>query len=155
MKPSSSGRHWGCAAALICASLATATQADVVFEDEPTAPSLTSAQKATASSAAAAMPFPIQVAGQPAVKPGWIVRSGSLLRETLSEWCKQEGWAIVWNLSDKEDFRLEAGHVYPNDFKSAVAELINSLPAKVRIRVELRPDNSPPLLYVTKDEGGI
>lgn len=87
------------------------------------------------------------------VKESWIVKPGSLLRDTLREWSKKSGWSLVWGLSDQNDFRLETGNSYEGDFKAAIFGLINSLPATVRIRAELRTDNVPPLLYVTNEEG--
>ena len=82
------------------------------------------------------------------------VKPGSFLRETLQEWSARAGWSFYWGLGDDVDFRLEVGANYPSDFKAAVYKLFSSLPESIRIRAELRVDNSPPLLYVTRDEGG-
>lgn len=84
----------------------------------------------------------------------WSVVSGSYLRDTLQEWATKAGWSLVWGLSEKEDFRLETGSSYSGDFKNGVRDLINALPARVRIHAELRPDNTPPLLHVTRNEEG-
>ena len=84
----------------------------------------------------------------------WTVVSGSYLRDTLQEWSEKAGWSFVWGLSGAEDFRLEAGNVYIGDFKDGVRDLINALPARVRIHAELRPDNTPPLLHITRGEEG-
>lgn len=83
----------------------------------------------------------------------WNVKSGNLLKETLTDWTAQAGWSLAWMLGENEDFRLEAGDTYKADFKTAVHGLINSLPPTVRIRAELRSDNTPPLLYVIREEG--
>lgn len=97
----------------------------------------------------------VKVAGPPQAPAQviWLAKSGSFLRDTLGEWSLKSGWSLVWGLSDEEDFRLETGNSYPGDFKKAVFDLIESLPLTVRIRVELRPDNTPPLLYVIREEG--
>lgn len=87
------------------------------------------------------------------IESAWTVKPGSLLRESLQEWTTKAGWSLVWGLSEQDDFRLNSGNSYDGDFKTAVVGLINSLPATVRIRVELRTDNVPPLLYVTTEEG--
>jgi hypothetical protein len=81
------------------------------------------------------------------------VKPGSFLRETLHEWATRAGWSFFWGLGDDVDFRLEVGNSYPGDFKSAIYGFFGSLPANLRIRAELRLENSPPLLYVTRDEG--
>jgi hypothetical protein len=86
--------------------------------------------------------------------PALEVKPGSYLRETLLEWSARAGWSLYWGLGDDVDFRLEVGATYPSDFKAAVYKLFSSLPESIRIRAELRVDNSPPLLYVTRDEGG-
>lgn len=86
--------------------------------------------------------------------PAWEVRSGAHLRATLDEWAMRSGWSFVWGLPADADFRFGAGNTYVGEFKSAVTDLINSLPPTVRIRVELRPDNMPPLLYVTSQGEG-
>ena len=84
----------------------------------------------------------------------WVVKSGDFLKDTLAEWVTKAGWSLVWSLGEREDFRVNTGDVYESDFKTAVHSLFDSLPPTVRIRAELRPDNDPPLLYVTRDEGG-
>jgi len=84
----------------------------------------------------------------------WSVVPGSYLRDTLQEWATKAGWSLVWGLSEKEDFRLETGSSYAGDFKNGVRDLINALPARVRIHAELRPDNTPPLLHVTRNDEG-
>lgn len=86
--------------------------------------------------------------------PTWEVRSGAYLRATLDEWAMRAGWSFVWGLPEDADFRFGAGNSYVNEFKGAVTDLINSLPPTVRIRVELRTDNMPPLLYVTSQGEG-
>lgn len=83
----------------------------------------------------------------------WSIKSGTMLRDALLEWSVKAGWSFVWGLPEQDDFRLNSGNSYGEDFRAAVTELINSLPATVRIRVELRTDNVPPLLYVTNEEG--
>lgn len=97
------------------------------------------------------------VAATPLTKSGprveWVVKAQSHLRETLREWATEAGWDVWWALPEQDDFRAEAGDTYKGDFKSAVRGLFDSLPAQIRIRAELRPDNVPPLLFVTRDEG--
>lgn len=83
----------------------------------------------------------------------WSIKSGTLLRNALLEWTVKAGWSFVWGLPEQDDFRLNSGNSYGEDFRAAVTGLINSLPATVRIRVELRTDNVPPLLFVTNEEG--
>lgn len=83
--------------------------------------------------------------------PMWRVKDGAYLSDTLRDWAKVSGWAVVWRMSEQEDFRMDAGNLYQGEFKKAVADLFNSLPPSVRLHAELRPDNVPPLLYVTRD----
>lgn len=84
----------------------------------------------------------------------WQVRSGDLLSQTLKDWSAKAGWALVWDFPEKDDFRLGASNVFHADFKSAIYSLINSLPASVRIQVNLHQENSPPLIHVMSEEGG-
>lgn len=104
-----------------------------------------------------AIPAPIVVAPVAPPPPPpletWTATSGSLLSDTLSAWSKQAGWAFVWGMSEKEDFRMDAGNTYAGDFKTVVTSLINSIPPHIRIRAELVTDNIPPLLYINKEEG--
>lgn len=97
---------------------------------------------------------PKPAAPLPPPEVAWAVVSGSYLRDTLQEWSAKAGWSFVWGLSETEDFRLEAANVYVGDFKDGVRDLINALPARVRIHAELRPDNTPPLLHITRNEEG-
>lgn len=83
----------------------------------------------------------------------WEVKSGANLRATLQEWSTNAGWTLVWGLPDDADFRFDTGNIYVKDFKATIHDLFNSLPHTVRIRAELRPDNIPPLLYITNQEG--
>lgn len=96
--------------------------------------------------------FPSPPPAPPAV--AWSAVSGSYLRDTLQEWADKAGWSFVWGLSPTEDFVLGTSDVYVGDFKYGVRNLINSLPARIRIHAELRPDNTPPLLHITRDEEG-
>ena len=83
---------------------------------------------------------------------GWEARAGVNLRETLGKWTADAGWALVWDYEG--DLEMRAGSTFQGDFKAAVAGLFNALPQSIRIRAELRPDNAPPLLYVTRDAAG-
>lgn len=82
----------------------------------------------------------------------WTVKPASYLQDTLREWATKAGWSLVWGLSDKEDYRLDTGNNYPGDFKTAVKALFDSMPEKVRIYVELRPQNTPPLIFINRDD---
>ncbi|MCX7173825.1 MAG: TcpQ domain-containing protein [Proteobacteria bacterium] len=84
----------------------------------------------------------------------WVVMPGASLKETLHGWTAQAGWVLVWELGERDDFTTGAGDTYAVDFKAAVRALFDALPARIRIRAVLHPDNEPPLLYVTRDEGG-
>ena len=95
---------------------------------------------------------PVMAAMSPLV-PTWIVKKNGLLSETLQGWSHRAGWSLVWSMPNGQDFRLNTGNSYSGDFTSAVKGLINSLPSSVHIQVQLRPDNTPPLVYVTNDEG--
>jgi len=83
----------------------------------------------------------------------WQVRSGSYLHDTLAEWTTKAGWGFEWAMPPDQDFRMGASDTYEGDFKTVIKTLIDALPQGVRIRAELRPDNSPPLLYVSAEEG--
>lgn len=91
--------------------------------------------------------------GENTTQASWVVKPGALLQDTLTEWTSQAGWAFVWGLPEKEAVRLQAGNTWHGDFKAAIYELIDSLPPTIRIRVVLAPENIPPLLHVTRDEG--
>jgi len=83
---------------------------------------------------------------------GWEAKAGVKLRETLGKWTTDAGWALVWDYDG--DLEMRAGSTFHGDFKAAVAGLFDALPQNIRIRAELRPDNAPPLLYVTRDPAG-
>ncbi len=94
--------------------------------------------------------------GVPTLDPAvgeWAVTAGASLRETLGAWGAKANWSLVWLTGEQSDYQLMAAHVFHTDFKSAVRGLFDSLPGTVRLRAELRPDNSPPLVFVTRDEG--
>jgi hypothetical protein len=116
----------------------------------PMAAALPSPALRSASAESASAPASAPSSGGPALE----VKPGSYLHETLLEWSARAGWSLYWGLGDDVDFRLEVGAKYPSDFKDAVHKLFDSLPESMRIKAELRVDNSPPLLYVTRDEGG-
>lgn len=83
----------------------------------------------------------------------WNIKSGETIRSAVQEWAQRAGWHLVWQLEDREDFRFLAGNRFSGDFKSAVYGLFNSLPLDVKVRAELRPDNTPPMVLITRDEG--
>jgi len=83
----------------------------------------------------------------------WTVRPASYLQDTLREWAKKAGWSVVWGLGEHEDFRFETGNSFEGDFKTAVTTLFDSMPNKIRIHAELRPDNTPPLIFVNREDG--
>ncbi len=90
--------------------------------------------------------------GAGAKEGGWEAKAGVNLRETLGKWTADAGWALVWDYEG--DLKMRAGSIFHGDFKAAVAGLFDALPQYIRIRAELRPDNAPPLLYVTRDAAG-
>jgi len=82
----------------------------------------------------------------------WVAKNGGYLRETLKEWTTRAGWGLAWALGDDDDIHLGGGDTYRADFQSAVTDLFNSLSGNIHIRAKLVPDNTPPLLYVTRDD---
>lgn len=83
----------------------------------------------------------------------WQVASGSSIRNAVTEWSQRAGWAFVWGLDEKEDFLFQTGNKFTGDFRTAIYGLFNSLPTDVKVRAELRPDNTPPMVLITRDEG--
>lgn len=83
----------------------------------------------------------------------WAVKRSSYLHETMRQWANRAGWTLVWGLGENEDLRMEAANNFQGDFKTVVADLFNSFPASVRINAELRPDNSPPLIFINREDG--
>lgn len=83
----------------------------------------------------------------------WTIKRESYLHETLREWSARAGWTLVWGLGENEDLRMDAGNDFRGDFKTVIKELFNSFPAGVRINAELRPDNSPPLIFINHQDG--
>ena len=96
----------------------------------------------------AAIPAP--VAAPPEI---WAVKRSSYLHETMRQWATRAGWSLVWGLGENEDLRMDAGNNFQGDFTTAVSQLFNSFPASVRINAELRPDNSPPLIFINREDG--
>jgi hypothetical protein len=83
----------------------------------------------------------------------WPIKKSSYLHETLRQWTARAGWTLVWGLGEHEDLRMEAGNDFRGDFKTVITDLFNSFPASVRINAELRPDNTPPLIFINRDDG--
>lgn len=83
----------------------------------------------------------------------WNVKSGDYLRETLSDWVARAGWNLVWAAGDKDDFQFLGSNTFHSSFKDAVTDLFASFPSNIHLRNEMRIDNDPPMLYVTRDEG--
>ncbi|WP_137922300.1 TcpQ domain-containing protein [Hydrogenophaga sp. 2FB] len=83
----------------------------------------------------------------------WQIQSGSSIRAAITDWSQRAGWQFVWDLDDREDFQFLAGNRFTGDFRAAVYGLFNSLPLDVKVRAELRPDNTPPMVLITRDEG--
>ncbi len=87
------------------------------------------------------------------VEQDWNIKAGDTIRTSVQEWAQRAGWHLVWQLEDREDFKFLAGNRFSGDFKAAVYGLFNSLPLDVKVRAELRPDNTPPMVLITRDEG--
>lgn len=87
------------------------------------------------------------------VEQDWNIKAGDTIRTSVQEWAQRAGWHLVWQLEDREDFKFLAGNRFAGDFKAAVYGLFNSLPLDVKVRAELRPDNTPPMVVITRDEG--
>lgn len=81
----------------------------------------------------------------------WIVKDGDSVKGVLREWGERAGWDVVWDYEG--DLHAKAGLSMQGDFKYAVRELFAAFPISIKIRAELRQDNTPPLLYITRDEG--
>lgn len=94
---------------------------------------------------------PVAVDAPPAPLPAWEVKTGGWLRDTLADWSKREGWQLSWGLPLEQDFSFKGENTFYGDFPKAVTDLIHSLPASVHLRVQLVPDNKPPMVYVTAD----
>lgn len=97
--------------------------------------------------------FPLGSSSAVPASMSWLLKRGSFLREALQEWADQAGWALVWHMPDKEDFRFDSDNRFSGDFKDAVIGLFDALPASIQIFAELRPDNVPPMLYITREQG--
>jgi len=85
----------------------------------------------------------------------WVLTPGSSLRDTVGKWAKQAGWTVVWNVRDEQsqedrDFTLHGGLKAEGDFTTAITKLFEALPNSADVRAELRADNEPPMLYVTR-----
>lgn len=83
----------------------------------------------------------------------WQIQAGSSIRAAITDWSQRAGWQFVWELDEREDFQFMAGNRFTGDFRAAVFGLFNSLPQDVKVRAELRPDNTPPMVLITRDEG--
>lgn len=100
---------------------------------------------------------PLKISVKEEVKqPVWIVKPGSNLRAVVSEFARTAGWADEWDFKDAQtledkDFVLGAGMRIEGDFKTAIRAIFNALPAKVKIRAELVPDNDPPTIYIVRE----
>lgn len=132
-----------------------AAQTSLPVTPPPLAPLAPATAATTAVAPLIAPPAPVVALVAVATPPAavWSVKSGDLLSDTLREWSKKAGWAYFWDVPEKSDFRLGASNQYLGEFKVGVTDLFKSLPTSVRVRVELRADNTPPLLYVTQEEG--
>jgi len=100
---------------------------------------------------APALPLP----PPPAVVPVevWQVKRASYLHETMRQWAARAGWTLVWGLGEHEDLRFEAENKFYGDYKTVITKLFDSFPPSVRINAELRPDNSPPLIFINREDG--
>lgn len=83
----------------------------------------------------------------------WVIASGGSIRAAVTEWSQRAGWQFVWGLEEREDYQFNAGNRFTGDFRTAIYGLFNSLPLDVKVRAELRPDNTPPMVLITRDEG--
>ncbi len=148
----------GMALPLLASAQSIIEKTDLPYLVKPEIQFVIEAPKKDAAAQSDVLTFVIDTPEPPAPLPppevAWTVVSGSYLRDTLQEWSAKAGWSFVWGLSSAEDFRLEAANVYIGDFKDGVRDLINALPARVRIHAELRPDNTPPLLHITRNDEG-
>lgn len=83
----------------------------------------------------------------------WVIQSGQTIRNSVQSWADRAGWQLVWSLDEREDFEFLAGNRFTGDFRAAIYGLFNSLPLEVKVRAELRPDNFPPMVLISRDEG--
>jgi len=83
----------------------------------------------------------------------WVIEAGNTIRNSVQSWADRAGWQLVWSLDEREDFEFLAGNRFTGDFRSAIYGLFNSLPLEVKVRAELRPDNFPPMVLISRDEG--
>ena len=98
--------------------------------------------------------FDAPPAAQPLAPPEiWAIKRSSSLHQTLGHWSDRAGWTLVWGLGENEDMRVEACNNFQGNFQTAVTDLFNSFPASVRINAELRPDNTPPLIFINREDG--
>lgn len=86
----------------------------------------------------------------------WEIRANSSLQKTLEAWCKQAGCQLLWNFRDEQtnevkDLVVGGGMRTTGGIADALRELFKSLDEDARIKAEYRPDNYPPLLYVTRN----
>lgn len=95
--------------------------------------------------------YPVESQAPPS--KSWELRPGIFLRAALQEWANEAGWSLVWAMPERDDFRIDSGNRFTGDFKDAVVGLFDALPQHIQIFAELRPDNSPPLIYVTREQG--
>lgn len=85
-------------------------------------------------------------------KPTWSVTAGTTLHEVVQKWADAAGWSLAWTLPEKEHLRIDASNIFVGEFKDAVIELFNALPPDIQIFAELRIQNNPPLIYVTRQQ---
>lgn len=105
-------------------------QVSIPGQDEPTVPQ-------------------VQKLSEPKPLPTWKLRSGKLIGSEIQEWaskekCPMQGpldtWKVVWNVP--KDWDVAANASFTGDFKSAAAEVINSLAENgALIRADVRESN--------------
>ena len=85
--------------------------------------------------------------------PVWVVKPGARLRAVIEEFAARAGWAVEINYKDEQtledkDLVLGGGLHSEGDFKKAIRDVFDALPASAKIDAELWPENTPPTVFI-------
>jgi hypothetical protein len=82
----------------------------------------------------------------------WTAIAGTYLEDVVAEWAVRAGYHFTNGMPKGEKTKLLASDSYRGDFVSAVTALVNSLPARIKLRVQIVPENDPPLIIISPEE---
>lgn len=86
----------------------------------------------------------------------WTVPPKASMRDVVTAFASRAGWIAVIDYKDEQtgdpsDLILDGGLEVKGDFRKAIKQTFNSLPTSTKVMVELRPDNYPPTVFISRE----